>query len=34
MKIIIEEHGGMVSVDFKGPDKNAPCSGTSHDGND
>lgn len=22
MKIIIEEHGGMVSVDFKGPDKN------------
>lgn len=23
MKIIIEEHGGMVSVDFKGPDKNA-----------
>lgn len=23
MKIIIEEHGGMVSVDFEGPDKNA-----------
>lgn len=21
MKIIIEEHGGMVSVDFKGPTK-------------
>lgn len=23
MKIIIKEHGGMVSVDFKGPDKHA-----------
>lgn len=23
MKIIIEEHGGIVSVDFKGSDKNA-----------
>lgn len=21
MKIIIEEHGDMVSIDFKGPDK-------------